>query len=704
MDAKALMAVVLLMASLAVAGPTIQITSAGSSGGSCSSLQLTLLNAQWASLPQYNGSSASLTLTFYSSCTYHAVTFTLAPQCPYISPGPPAFLQSIPANSVFSVTLQLYAERLNVTCPLEVVADAQYGAGFSQILDASGAYFLTVFVPPYPTFSASLQGSAYLGLPSQLALVVRDPYSFPAQVSVSGQSAAVLSPTSPVSIRGDVAIPLKVVPYSQSAAVVVSIRSQDALGNPVSYTYTLYLPVVQPPTPTISISPSTLYLDQLNNVTISVSVPFGANGTAAVFISGASAPASPVVVPIVNGRGEASVEITPLQSSVAFQASVSYSVEGYQQSAQISASVWAVQPPTALAGFTVSPQVLIANSANNLTFTIEAPGRFNAAITISGASAGVPMPIYISGTGSATYSLVVYPTASQVSISATIQTERGTQQYTVNLPATSSNIFLAAPSPTSVTAGGNRTVVVKLVNQGNVPVEKGVLVIAPASGSPVLMGTVVYNFSLLPPLGVVEVPISFLVPAGQTGSLPFQYTVYYTTPLGSGQAQGVFYVQSFQPPSILISSTSVTPQTPTLGAPFFVSVTVINNGFVAVNNLQVMLEAPPGLTPITPTLNYIGNLAQQQSQTATFSLNATRPGRYVVALIVTYQDQYGDVYNQTVTLPVAVGGNFTRRFGNFTRATPGAGGAMSGATVVAVVAVVVVAVALVAVGIWRRRR
>jgi hypothetical protein len=62
-------------------------------------------------------------------------------------------------------------------------------------------------------------------------------------------------------------------------------------------------------------------------------VPFGANGTAAVFISGASAPASPVIVPIVNGRGEASVEITPLQSSVAFQASVSYSVEGYQQSA-----------------------------------------------------------------------------------------------------------------------------------------------------------------------------------------------------------------------------------------------------------------------------------------------------------------------------------------------------------------------------------
>ncbi|MEZ0248298.1 MAG: hypothetical protein ABWJ97_03395 [Thermoproteus sp.] len=700
---------VLLLAYGVLAAPParapIQINTAGSSGGDCTSLQLTLLNAQWASLPQYNGSSAEIALTFYSSCTYHAVTFQLVPQCPYVSAGQPAFVESIAANSIFTVALPLYANQLNVTCPLEVIATAQYGAGFSNVLDATGAYFLTAYVPPYPVFSASIGGAAYVGLPSRLALYISDPYAFPAQVSISGQSAAVLSPTSPISINGSAEIPVAVVPYSTSAALSVSIKSQDYMGNPVSYSYVLYIPASQPPSPTISITPSTLYLDQVNNVTISVSVPFNANGTAYVVVSGASTPYSPIVVPIRDGAGAATVRITPLQSAVAFQASIAYSVSGYQQTSQVSTTVAALQAPTALASLSVSPQILIANAANNLTLTVNAPGPFNAIITISGASTGVPMPIYISGVNTATYSLVLYPSSQQVSISATIQTGSGTQQYTVNLPATSSNIFLAVPQPTSVTAGGNRSVVVKLVNQGNIPVEKGVLVITPASSSPALMGTVVYNFSSLPPLGVVEVPISFVVPAGQTGSLPFQYTVYYMTPLGSGTAQGTFYVQAFQPPSILITSLSTSPQTPQPGSPFFVSITLVNNGFVPVNNLEISLKAPQGLTPITPTLNYIGSLSQQQSQTATFSLNATRPGRYDLALVVTYQDQYGNTYNQTAQLSVTVGGNFTGRFGNFTRFRTSTTNASGGIASIAVVAAVVaIAAVLIAVGIWRRRK
>lgn len=703
-----LAAILLISYGALAAHPAIQINSAGSTGGDCSTLQLTLLNAQWTALPQYNGSSAVLTLTFYSSCTYHAVTFTLQPQCPYVAPGQPAFVQDIAANSIFTVPIQLYANQLNVTCPLEVVANAQYGASFSNVLGATGAYFLTVFVPPYPVFSTSLRGTAYVGLPSKLLLYISNPYSFPAQVSVSGQSAAVLSPTAPVTLQNNSAVPVVVVPYSTSAALTVTIKTQDYLGNPVAYTYALSVPAVEPPPPIISISPSVLYQGQTNQVYLTVHVPFNANGTATISISGASTSSAPLVVPINNGVGTAAVQITPLQSAVTFQATVSYSVSGFQQTAQASATVEAIQPPAALAYLSVSPQILIANAANNITLTIKAPGNFSAAITISGASAGVPMPIYISGVDNATYSLVVYPSSQQVTISATIQTSAGTQQYTVNLPATSSNIFLAVPAPTSVTAGGNRSVLVKLVNQGNIPVEKGVLVITPASGSSVLMGTVVYNFSSLPPLGYVEVPISFIVPAGQTGSLPFQYTVYYATPLGSGQAQGVFYVQSFQPPSILISSVTATPQRPQLGQPFFVSITVVNNGFITVNNLQVSLQAPRGLVPITPTLNYIGSLSQQQSQTATFSLNATRPGVYNVTLVVTYQDQYGNTYTNVVQLPVIVGGNFTGRFGNFTGrfARTSAGGAPGSdiTTVATVATVVVVAAVLIAVGIWRRRK
>ncbi len=697
-----LIATLLMSYGALAAHPTIQINSAGSTGGDCSALQLTLLNAQWTTLPQYDGSSAVLALTFYSSCTYHAVTFALQPQCPYAAPGQPSFVQTIAANSIFTVQMQLYANKLNVTCPLNVIVDAQYGADFSHVLDATGVYSLTAFIPPYPVFSASLQGAAYVGLPGELSLQISDPYSFPAQISVSGQSVAVLSPTAPVALQNSSSIPIAVVPYSTSATLVVTIRSQDYLGEPVSYTYTLPIPVVQPPPPTISISPDVLYQGRANQVVLTVNVPFKANGTAVVSISGASSPTAPVTVPINNGIGTAELSITPFGSTVIFQAYVTYAVQGFQQSAQISATVEAVQPTSALADLSVSPQMLIANAANNVTITIIAPGNFSAAITVSGASASVPMPAYVSGAGKATYSLVLYPTSQQVTISATVQTSAGIEQYTANLPVISSNIFLVAPVPTSVEAGGNRTVVVKLVNQGNVPVEKGVLVVAPASGSPALMGTVVYNFSSLPPLGYVEVPISFVVPAGQTGSLPFQYTVYYITPLGSGQAQGLFYVQSFQRPSLLISSVTVTPQRPQLGQPLFISATIINNGFVPVNNLQVSLEAPQGLIPIASALNYIGNLSPQQSQTATFSLNATKPGRYNVTLVVSYQDQYGNVYSETVQLPVIVGGNITNLAGGFTTARPTPSADLS--TTLATIAVVVVAAVLVAIGVWRRRK
>jgi len=191
------------------------------------------------------------------------------------------------------------------------------------------------------------------------------------------------------------------------------------------------------------------------------------------------------------------------------------------------------------------------------------------------------------------------------------------------------------------------------------------------------------------------------VPAGQAGPIPFQYTVYYVTPLGSGQEQGTFYVQALQPPSLSVTSVSVTPQRPQAGSPFFVSITAVNNGFVQVNNLEVALKAPRGLVPITPATSYIGALAPQQTQTATFSLNATAPGNYTVYLVVTYQDQYGVLYNQTIRLPVLVG---EAARGLFPSSRHAASSPSLGAATAAVIAVAVVAAVLIAIGAWRRRR
>ncbi|MFB6490470.1 MAG: hypothetical protein TU35_004330 [Thermoproteus sp. AZ2] len=678
----------------------------------CPSVQLTLLNTQWSSLPTYNGSPATLDLTFYSACTYYAVTFTAEPMCPYLAAGQPTFLQSIPANGIFTVPLQLYAKALNVTCPIEVLVSAQYGAGYSSLSTPTATYVATVYVPPYPTFSASISGSAYLGVPSLVYLAVEDPYGFPAQVSISGQSLAVLSPLAPVQINKTAEIPVLVLPYSTAASLQISITSHDYLGSPVAANYAVAVPVLQSPPPNITLSPATLYLGVVNNVTIAVEAPFKANGTAVVAVSGASLSSSPIIIPIRDGRGAASVSLTPLQSPVVFQATIYYSVAGYQTSVQASATAQAVQPTSALASLLIRPTTLIANAANNITIEITAPGPFSASLDISGASTAAPMPIYISGVNEANYSLVLYPTSSQVVITAQIETDKGSQQYTAYLPVISSNLFLVSPSPTMVLAGGNRTILVKLVNQGNIPVESGVVVIAPAAGSSLLLGTVVYNFSSLQPLSYVEFPLSFVVPAGTTGPLAFQYTVYYLTPLGSGEAQGTFYVQAYQPPSILVTSASATPTAPTTSSPFFISVTVVNNGFVPVNNLQMELEAPRELMSLTPTLSYIGQLSTQQSQTATFSLEAFSPGRYTIPIVITYQDQYGNTYNNTVTVTVFVRGNstgfgnFTRfpRSGNFTSFPSRSGSSSNGLAYGVVAAIVVVAAALIALGIWRRRR
>lgn len=666
---------------------------------SCSTVQLTLLHVQWTSLPQYNGSSATVALTFYSSCEYHAVTFTAQPQCPYLSAGMPTFVQTISPNAVFTVPIQLYVRGWNTTCPINVVAYAQYGSDYSHILGAAGVYGFNLYVPPYPTFAASASGEAYLGLPSAVNLTIYNPYRYPARITLSGQSSAVLSPSGPVAVADTTSLPVVVVPYSTSAVLLVTVRSQDYLGNPVEANYAVPLAVAQPPPAAMDVSPSTLYLNQLNNVTITIKAPFRANGTAAVIVSGASLGASPVVVPITNGVGKTTISLIPIASPVVFQASVAYYVMGFQQSASASASVQAVQPSSATAEFYVSPQILIANAPNNLTITIRARGPFSASVTVGGASAGVPMPLYLSGVGEIRRSLVVYPTSPQVSVTVTIQTGGGLQQYTAYLTAASANIFLAVASPPVVRAGGNRTITVRLINEGNIPVERGVLVVTPASSS-VLMGTAVFNFSSLRPLDSVQFPLSFLVPAGAAGALAFQYTVYYTTPTGSGQAQGAFYVQSVQLPSVLITSASVAPQSTTAGSPFFVSLTVVNNGFLPVNNLQIEVRPPAALIPLTQTLSYIGGLATQQSQTATFSFNATEPGRYSLPVVVSYQDQYGNSYAQTVYVNVTVAGNPTG--GSLrTSSTSAPGGAANYAAAAAASAA---AVALIIVGIWRSGR
>jgi hypothetical protein len=201
----------------------------------------------------------------------------------------------------------------------------------------------------------------------------------------------------------------------------------------------------------------------------------------------------------------------------------------------------------------------------------------------------------------------------------------GTDQYTVNLPVSSSSIFTVLPTPSLVKSGGNRTVVVTVINSGDVAVQKAVVTISPASAS-LLAPTYTFQLGRLAPLDSAQLPISFIVPATYSGTLAFTYNIIYTTELGTvGTAQGTFYLQALQTPAINITSVSVVPTVPQPRGTFYVSITVVNKGFTSVTNLQV--EA--------------------------------KPGQYNIELVVTYTDNYGNLYTIPYTVTVTVS-NSTR--------------------------------------------
>jgi Hypothetical protein PAE3665 len=262
----------------------------------------------------------------------------------------------------------------------------------------------------------------------------------------------------------------------------------------------------------------------------------------------------------------------------------------------------------------------------------------------------------------------VTPLSSQpVSITLTVYHAAGTDQYTVNLPVSSSSIFTVLPTPSLVKSGGNRTVVVTVINSGDVAVQKAVVTISPASAS-LLAPTYTFQLGRLAPLDSAQLPISFIVPATYSGTLAFTYNIIYTTELGTvGTAQGTFYLQALQTPAINITSVSVVPAVPQPRGTFYLSITIVNKGFTPVTNLQVEAKPPRGIRPITSPIYFAGQLDPQQTATIPLSFNATAPGQYNIELVVTYTDNYGNLYTIPYTVTVTVSN--TTRFGP---ARPGA--------------------------------
>lgn len=675
--------------------------------GLASSVDYLWLGAKWSQVPKFPGDVGVVTLSFYVSSQYVDVTISLDPKCGYVAPLEDVRLPSA-GPGVVSANLKVLAYALNVTCPANAIFNARYKAVGGSLTDGvTNVEYVSLYVPPYPTYDVSARGTAYLGMPSRITLVFKSPYSTASTATVQGQGVRVLSPSGQFSVNGTYAeVPLVVIADSPSASLVVSVQSRDWLGNPVALTYTVPIAAAPAPPSVMYVSPTALSLNKYNKVNVTIQLPVEADGTAVIAAAGAVMPQSSITIPISRGRGYAVLEVYPVSSVVTFTAQVTYQVAGVAKTEQISASAATQQTIGGLAKVEVRPPRLMAGVANNVTLSVSAPGAFNVSVAVANAAVDKPQPYYFGGVDKATASLLVTPLSSQpVTFTVTVYHSAGTDQYTITLPVTSASIFTVIPNPSLVKSGGNRTVVVTVINSGDVAVQKAVVTISPATSN-VVASTYTFQLGRVAPLESVQLPISFIVPATYSGAVAFTYNIIYTTELGTtGSSQGTFYLQALQSPAVNVTSVTVVPQFPEARRTFYISVTVVNKGFAPVTNLQVEASPPRGIRPVTAPIYFAGQLDPQQTANIPLSFNATAPGQYQIPLVISYTDQYGNFYTIPYTVTVTVS-NGTRLFGTIRQGTPIQGGSSQpgqGGTIVGAGVAMVVAAAVVAVLYMRRR-
>ncbi|MEM1615462.1 MAG: hypothetical protein QW452_05800 [Pyrobaculum sp.] len=665
------------------------------------------LGAKWAQIPKYPGDSGVLTLSFYLSAQYVDVSVSINPRCPWLTPLEVANLPSA-GPGVVTATIKVGVSALNVTCPVNVNLKASYKAAGSSLTDGmEKVEYAEIYIPPYPTAQVSTRGTALLGVPTTITLVITSPYLLTGTATLQGQGLRVLSPTGPVALNSTRAeIPVTVIADAQSPTLTVNIMSRDWLGNPVALTYTVPVSAAPPPPAVMLLNPPILYANKYNAVNVTVQLPLPANGTVVLAVTGGVMSQSSASFPIVNGRGAATVYVYPVASVVTFTATATYQAGPVYRTEQVSASAAVQQTVGGASRVEVMPGKLIAGLTNNVTLVVTAPGAFNASVAISNGAADKPMPYFFGGVGKASASLLVTPLSAQpVTFTINVYHSAGVDQYTVSLPVVSASIFIVLPTPSLVKAGGNRTVVLTIINSGDVAVQKAVVTVSPGSSS-VVASTYTFQLGRLAPLDSVQLPMSFIVPATFSGAVPFTYSIIYTTELGTtGTVQGSFYIQALQTPAVNITSVSVVPTVPEPRSTFYISMSIVNKGFASVTNLQVEVKAPRGIRPITSPIYFVGQLDPQQTATVPLSFNATAPGTYDLQFTVSYTDQYGNYYTipYTVTINVANGTRFLGPGGRPTTA-PQVGASNFGQTWTYAAAAVAVIIAVISALYLTRRR
>ncbi len=271
----------------------------------------------------------------------------------------------------------------------------------------------------------------------------------------------------------------------------------------------------------------------------------------------------------------------------------------------------------------------------------------------------------------------------------------------VNVPILSSGLLKVTPLRTYVEAGGTTMVRLRVCNLLPVKVHDLTLNILSTSG--IIVNTTRILVPVLRPGSCRDITLTASVPRGLvTKSCTLTYMLSYRIG-GDIQVvkQGVLTFSILPLPRVDVVDIVVAPEVARVGELVSISVRIINTGDSSAYNVNVSLTRCRGLRPVTESYEFFGKLNPQEETIASFTVNATEPGKGKCEILLSYFDPLGGhhVKYRMLIIPIL------RQNVTLSMSSPGFPSSMRPlAVIAAVVSIVVVSIIVIVVVVKRRRR
>ncbi len=255
----------------------------------------------------------------------------------------------------------------------------------------------------------------------------------------------------------------------------------------------------------------------------------------------------------------------------------------------------------------------------------------------------------------------------------------------------------ASLEPTTIEAGRPTPVLIKIQNTGTSDWESVEATLTPLGPSSIIVGTSHYSLGMMPAGKASVINTTLYVPPtlGDNVALTLTLKLYQggmpftiTSTLG-------FLVK--KTPVLEVTEMSVIPEDVVEGQPFSLSITLSNLGKGAAEKVFLETGLPQGIEALSSTRVFVGRIGPGTSSTLTLSLvpQAGSAGDRTLSLRITYEDNLGNSYQETLEVPVRIQSTLNQVTGEgggqVEQGSSAAPFGLEGARLIAVLGVVIVA-------------